>query len=261
MMLKGWGLKTLIFLLFFAFIPNIVALDLIDEEVIESKLLDDFDSGLLDRWIVKGSKFVTKDLLSIAEVKAYPDRLFGKNREGTDLKCLGARVGFDRHGYNYLEIIPASEAAPDTPDQEIIYTDPKSGKKYVSSPIIFPGIAKELSVWVWGANYNYYMEAHVQDYNGIVHILHMGELTFYGWKNMVVSIPPGIPQTEKYLPRREDVKLKLIKFMVWTRPTERVKYFYIYIDQLKCLTNIFEGGFDGDDLADEGFVQETWGSN
>jgi hypothetical protein len=260
-MLKGWGRITLIFLLTLAFIPHAQAFDLLQEQVIESKLLDDFDKDLLTRWIVRAPKFAAEGYPQIAEVKAYPDRLFGKNKEGTDLKCLGARSSFTRIGYNSLEIIPVAEADSNTPEKQIIHTDAKTGKKYVLRPVIFPGIAKELGVWVWGANFNYYLEAHVQDYRGIVHALPLGDLTFYGWKNLKVGIPPGIPQTDKYLPRRNELKLRLIKFVIWTRPQERVDYFYIYLDQLKVLTNIFEGGFDGDDLADETFVKETWGSN
>ena len=61
------------------------------------------------------------------------------------------------------------------------------------------------------------------------------------------------------LPRLQS--LTLVKFRVWTQPTERVDNFYIYFKQLKVLTDVFESYYDGDELADPQRVQELWASS
>jgi len=45
---------------------------------------------------------------------------------------------------------------------------------------------------------------------------------------------------------------------MWTKPSENVAGFNIYLDQLKILTDTFVTRFDGDDLADPMKVQEIW---
>jgi hypothetical protein len=45
---------------------------------------------------------------------------------------------------------------------------------------------------------------------------------------------------------------------IWTQPTEKVGDFYVYIRQLKVLTDTFDSLFDGNDLADPAYVQELW---
>jgi hypothetical protein len=40
-----------------------------------------------------------------------------------------------------------------------------------------------------------------------------------------------------------------------------VDNFYIYIDQLKVLTDTFESFFDGDELADPDWINDVWSSD
>ena len=98
----------------------------------------------------------------------------------------------------------------------------------------------------------------------------MGDLNHVGWKNFRVAIPTSIPQSKKYLPKTEN--LQLVKFRIWTRPTEVVaapvraeaplheKAVYFYFDHLKILTDTFEVLFDGDGLSDPQLIEELWGS-
>lgn len=97
----------------------------------------------------------------------------------------------------------------------------------------------------------------MKDFTGVVHVLPLGNLNFTGWKNLSTEIPSSIPQSESYIPRLK--RLRLEKFMLWTRPTERVSEFWCYFDQIKVLTDLFESRYDGDELGDEKFLQDTWG--
>jgi hypothetical protein len=234
---------------------------------LESRVIESFDNDLktgeecTTRWIVRGSKFIDASLKYpiVKSIKSWPESVYGKNREGIDLRCLGIKAGFTRQEYNFLDIIPARayDSAKDKED-DIIYTESDTKKQWVHAPMVFPGRIRALSIWVWGSNYNYYLEAQVKDHTGVVHVLPLGDLSFTGWRNLSIEIPSSIPQSETYIPKLK--RLRIEKFRLWTRPEERVTEFWIYIDQIKVLTDTFETRYDGDDLEDEKFLQETWGT-
>jgi hypothetical protein len=121
-----------------------------------------------------------------------------------------------------------------------------------------PGRSQILDIWVWGSNLSYQLEAYVQDYRGVTHMLPMGLINHTGWKNFKVNIPKTIPQGKRVLPHLQP--LKFVKFRIWTGPTEPVNDFYIYFDQLKLLTDTFETHYDGENLADPAKIQEFWSS-
>jgi hypothetical protein len=265
---------------------------------LESRIVESFEDDpetgetLLSRWIVRASKFVKKyiDLtdnkikpdIQMARVSAWPQALHGKNVEGDPFYCLGLTTAFTQPGYNYVEIMPAREFDPEKDIREfiegkdeesdvvltkcnkryvsdtdkIIHID-QEGKEWVSDPIVFEGRVQAISVWVWGSNYDYYLEAHLEDYRGITHVLPMGDLSYEGWQNLTVEIPGVIPQSVQYIPKLQ--RLKLVKFMLWTRPDERVSNFYLYIDQIKIVTDLFETRYDGDELEEPKKIQEIWG--
>jgi hypothetical protein len=174
-------------------------------------------------------------------VNSWPEALYRKQPEGRELKALGVHGRFDRKGYNYVEIIPV--------------TKDKDGKS-VPRGIPLPGRVHNMDMWVWGANFDYYMEAHLMDFRGMVHVLNMGSIRYVGWKNLKISIPPYIPQAVQYAPHRKE--LQLVKFVLWTRPNERVDDFYTYIDQVKIFTDLFETRFDGEVLADPDSIKDLW---
>jgi hypothetical protein len=267
----------------------------LESKIIES-FEDDPDTGedFLSRWIVVPSRFVKtfidkrdnkeKPDIAIKKVNSWPEALYGKNLENLPLYCLGFRTSFNRKGYNYVDIMPAREFDPTEDLREyvegkddlkdiipsaskcnkdyvidrdcIIFVD-NDGKEWVSEPIVFEGRARGFSVWVWGSNYSYYLEVHLEDYRGIVHVIPLGDLSFNGWRNLTVDIPSAIPQSEKYIPRFR--RLKLVKLRMWTRPTERVSGFFMYIDHIKIITDLFETRYDGDDLENPATLQEIWG--
>ena len=206
-----------------------------------SVVLDDFDTPEESKWIVVGSKFTTEGFPKLAFPTAWPEALYGANKEGNDYKVLGVWGKFDRQGYNYIELIPDRKNEKD---------------EYVGIPIT--GRVKMLDLWVWGSQYDFYMEAHVADYRGFTHVLHLGSIKYEGWKNLRAHIPTSIPQGRKYVPQIEP--LSLTKLVIWTRPWEKVDNFYVYIDYLKILTDTFVTRFDGNDLANPEIVKEIWGS-
>ena len=87
----------------------------------------------------------------------------------------------------------------------------------------------------------------------------MGGIKFVGWQNLNASIPYYIPQQGGYItPGGFNKNLELVKIVLWTKPTENVSGFNIYIDQIKILTDTFVTRFDGDDLANPDKVQDIW---
>ncbi|QQO07393.1 flagellar filament outer layer protein FlaA [Breznakiella homolactica] len=215
--------------------------------VLESIVLESFDGDSDYDWRLDASKFATKSdeetFPKLAYVPAWPTAVFGNNRDGKDLKSLGIWGRFDRRGYNWIDVYPVAK---------------DGGDDAAAAEIPIPGRVQIMDVWVWGSNFDYYIEAYVRDYQGVVHTIDMGSIAHEGWKNLRIPIPNNIPQAKRLLPRLES--LSFVKFRIWTRPTERVDNFYIYLDQFKILTDIFETMFDGDALTDPEFIQDSWGS-
>ncbi|MCL2294726.1 MAG: flagellar filament outer layer protein FlaA [Spirochaetes bacterium] len=206
-----------------------------------SIILDDFNNPEESPWIAVGSRFATEDFPRIAFPRAWPEALHGANREGRDLRVLGVWGRFDRQGFNYIQLIPNRR---------------NEAGEFIGIPI--PGRARELDLWVWGSRFDFYMEVHVRDYRGFVHVLDLGSINFAGWRNLSVEFPGRVRQVQRHIPQQQP--LSLMKVVIWTRPNERVDNFYVYLDQIKVLTDIFTTRFDGDELADPERVEEIWGS-
>lgn len=213
---------------------------------LESHILEPFDGTSEYVWKQTASKFATK--LTDAEtgevtevfpkvetVAAWPSALYRNKEE--EHPSLGIWGKFNRQGYNWIDIYP-------TKDDEAF-------------EIPIPGRVRYLDLWVWGSNLDFYIEAYIRDLNGGVHVINLGDISYTGWKNLRASVPSYIPQSKKILPRLAPVNF--IKFRIWTKPTERVDNFYIYFNQFKVLTDMFEVIYDGDELADPAKVQEFWG--
>ncbi|HPE37471.1 MAG TPA: flagellar filament outer layer protein FlaA, partial [Spirochaetales bacterium] len=187
-----------------------------DEETtnLESLVVQDFDDPEAQPWFVIGSKFATAGYPKLNFVKTWPTALHGVNPEGKDartgseLRSLGVAMMFDRKEYNWVDIIPGTKSG--------------SGEDVTYQPaeIDLPGRVSQIDMWIWSGNYNYYIEAYIRDYTGIVHIVPMGNLNHIGWKHFRGRLPDNIPQARKYLPKRES--LTLVKCRIWTRTTTAV---------------------------------------
>ncbi len=226
-------------------------------EDLQSRIIERFDSpdGSGDagkyefqqnnRWIVRGSKFITKGFPKFEWVKTFPSALYAKVPEGADYRSFGIQAAFDRQGYNFLELVPVADKNADNGDP-------------IPKGIPIPGRIKNLDMWVWGSNYRYYVDVHFRDFQGVIHVLRMGYVNYKGWRNLRVEIPNGIPQDVAYLPSRQG--LELAKIVLWTEPDEKVAGFYVYFDNIKIMTDMFETPFDGSGLGDAETIKKLWSS-
>lgn len=221
---------------------------------LESIVLDTFDNpeerswietGVEKRerriWVARGSRFTREGFPRLTYADAWPTALFDTNPENLPLKVLGINGRFNRTGFNYIELFPAIR----NDDGEI-----------VPQPIRLPGIAKSLDIWVWGSNYDFTMEIHIRDSRGVPYVLNLGSIKFKGWRNLGVTIPSSIPQTQAYLPSY--LGLTLTKIVIRTNPGERVDNFFVYLDNLKVLTDMYTEAFDGRDLARPEVTNRIW---
>ena len=154
--------------------------------------------------------------------------------EGLDIPdayVLGARVDFLRRGHASFTLTPVH-------------------------PIPIEGITKTISVWAAGRNYNHKLNILIQDYFGRTFELTMGTLNFQGWKKLTVAIPPQAEDGRNGIVQRNyhynnDLGIKVIGFRVDCDPTETIGTYYLYLDDLRAVTDLFsENSRDPDDMAD-----------
>jgi hypothetical protein len=149
-----------------------------------------------------------------------------------DQFVLGTRVDFLRRGFSSLEIFPYR-------------------------PLTVEGIAKTISVWVAGRNYNHSLYVTLQDFKGNRYELYMGRLNFQGWKKLTVNVPSqpldgksGIVQRDYHY--NSNGGIKITGFRVDFAPMETYGSYYIYFDDLRATTDLFaETALDADDPSDD----------
>ena len=144
-------------------------------------------------------------------VDAWPETLYGYQPSETR-RSLGIEGGFRKRGNNFIEIIPPGEA------------------------IQIPGVVESIEMWMWNDNRDYYVEAHFRDYRGFTSVVHVGDLYHRGWNKLSARIPRWVPQQYNL---GEIGALELTKLVVWTKPNSRVDKFYIYLDELRVITDTF----------------------
>jgi hypothetical protein len=219
---------------------------------LESRVIQDFSKPEAQSWFAMGSKFSTANFPVIGVIKGGPLAILsGDQAAAQNARSLSVGMLFDRKEYNWVDMIPGTKDKP------------------IELPL--PGRVKMIDMWVWSGNFSYYLEAFVRDYRGVVYTIPMGDLNFVGWKNLRINIPDNIPQSKKYLPRRQG--LTLVKFRIWTRPTEVVvipgtegapdleRAVKFNFNNLKVLTDTFESLFDGDTLANPDVYKDALGSS
>ena len=151
--------------------------------------------------------------------------------KAADTQVLGVRVDFLRRGFNTFEI---------------------RAKK----PIPVEGISKTLSVWVAGRNYNHALKIMISDTFGREYELPLGTLNFQGWKKLSVAVPPqgsdgltGIVQRNYHY--NNLMGIKIVGFKVECDPMEAFGVYYLYLDDLRAITDLFaEENRDSDDMTD-----------
>ncbi len=148
-----------------------------------------------------------------------------------DSKVYGVKVDYFRRGYNSFEISSVK-------------------------PLPIEGIVKTVSVWVVGRNYNHTLKLILEDYWGKQFELYVGTLKHSGWKLMSVAIPPqnpdgrsGIIQKDYHYSNR--MGLKVVGFRVDCDPEDAYGSYYIYLDDLRAVTDLYEmEARDKDDMND-----------
>ena len=214
---------------------------------IETVIMDSFDSAgaqeyLYDGktynwdWAVNSSRFVAEGYPKTGYYEGIPNSLKQLNK-GKDIepKVFGVKTAFNRKGDNWFEVYPSNDDKP--------YDVP------------FIGNVSQIDFWVWGANYNYYLEVLLRDATGRVHVLPAGNLAFNGWKNVVVNIP-GWLQQHSHL-RSGPETMSFVGFRIRTDAEEYVDDFVIFFDQIKYTTNPLSFIFDGYELKEVDFGDES----
>jgi len=162
-----------------------------------------------------------KASIKVIDSGANLDLLYPAESQGKPKKSLGFKCGFLHRGYNWVEFYPPN-------------------------PILLPGKARQLQIWVCGMMYRYTLEIYVEDYRGFQYCIDMGSLYFGGWQSMTRDIPSYIPQSEENYPK--DRPLKITKIVVRSDPYERIDRFFVYFDQIKVVTDVYTQLFDGWEL-------------
>jgi hypothetical protein len=220
----------------------------------QSVILESFDDPDESPWMVRASKFIADDFPQVSFVRSWPDALYRREPEGVELRSLGVQAAFTRRGYNYLEIMPAEYDDDGNLVPRVIPGSEDSDSPRTGIPI--PGLVTMIDLWVWGSNHEYYLEIQLRDYRGMIHNLRVGDIAHRGWRNHRVHVPTWIPQTIRYVPEKQG--LELVKITLWTKPEEKVDDFFVYFDELRVMSDLYDEPFDGDELADPERIQELW---
>ncbi len=243
---------------------------------IQTVILDDFELTdgqprrmwvlIPDRFGREGNKDSGESLQKLTFVNSWPEAYFGtrlpdkdraeffygpKESNDTDKAkytdvsgtCLAMWITFNRPGYNKVELYPLA----------------KKDDNWVKDPVPFVGKIQKVDMWIWGANFNYNVDMVLVDFRGTEHRLFVGNLKHIGWKNFIINIPQTIPQSIDYVPSLKTLALQ--KFIIWTEPTENVKGAYIYMDQIKYVTDVFAEIYDGYQLGDPNYIKQAWEQN
>jgi hypothetical protein len=172
---------------------------------------------------------------------------------------------------------PAGSAAEPLADPRYVGQDPKIVFKYVlgvktefysrgyneiaitaKRPIPIEGITKTISVWVAGRNYNHILWIELKDFFGNTFELPMGKLNFQGWKKLSVAIPPQNPDGRTGIVQRNfhytsHMGIKVVGFRIQCDPDEAFGTYYIYLDDLRAVTDLF-----AEDMRDTDDMPDTW---
>lgn len=178
------------------------------------------DEGVIQGRLFEGSP---------KEKKPIPEE---ENLNLPDNKVYGTKVSFYRRGYNSFEVRAVK-------------------------PIPIEGITKTVSVWVVGRSYPHVLKLLLEDYMGKQFELYLGKLNHAGWKLLTVAVPPqnatgsGIVQKDYHY--GTSMGLKVVGFRIECNPWETYGNYYLYFDDLRAVTDLYEV-----DLRDDDDMKDSW---
>jgi hypothetical protein len=127
---------------------------------------------------------------------------------------------------------------------------------YPIRPIPIEGITKTISVWAAGRNFDHDLVLLVQDFFGRNFELYVGKLNFQGWRQLTVAVPPQASDGRSGIVQRNyhynnQMGIKIVGFRVDVDPMEAFGSYYVYLDDLRAVTDLFaEESRDPDDMVD-----------
>lgn len=187
-----------------------------------------------------------------------------------EARVLGVKFNFTFTGYNVVTIRPPAVdhyiverprpylnemALAENYKARSCYTNPAlSGSATTQRAqmvdcivgVQLPGQVQKVSVWVLGHGNQYDLEGWVEDWKGNNHIFKMGSVDFVGWRPMTFTIPKNVPQEVTSVPQIKTLVFR--QFKLRSNPQTSLETVYLYLDELRVLTNIFEAHFDGNQI-------------
>ncbi|HPO50978.1 MAG TPA: flagellar filament outer layer protein FlaA, partial [Spirochaetota bacterium] len=101
-----------------------------------------------------------------------------------------------------------------------------------------------------GRNYKHWLRFIIQDFFGNERLLYVDRLNFIGWKELLVSIPEVVRQRDFHFV--DKIGIKFNGFLIECDPIETYGDYYLYFDELRAFTDIFnEKTRDVDDMHDD----------
>jgi hypothetical protein len=186
---------------------------------------------------------------------------FGKDSESKE-KILALKYQFTYPGYHEVTVRPPqvdhykiirerSFIRENDLDREDYKKQPETRKPkrqtYEIYGIELPGKAKGLSMWVLGRGNQYSLEAWLEDWKGETHIVKFGSLDFVGWRPVSAAIPSSIPQDINSYPQAKTLVFK--QFKLRSNPRTNGEMVYLFFDEFKVLTDVFDVHFDGSEIS------------